>query len=151
MEIKNLFGYKINDKGVILGLKGTPIKKNNMIKIVWGDGSLKEIPYAKLVYYAFHQDLDLNDKSIVIKHIDGNKNNFNIKNLDAVEKKEYYRENSRKSKLTKEQINEIIKEYKSQEEDLDKNNPFKKISYRKIAEKYGVSHTLIRNIMKNCI
>ena len=31
MEIKNLFGYEINDKGVILGLKGTPIKKNNMI------------------------------------------------------------------------------------------------------------------------
>lgn len=151
MLVKDLFGYKIDNKGVIIGLKGTPIKQNNIIKVVWEDGTLKEIPYAKFVYYAFHQDLDLNDKSVVIKHIDGNKNNFNVNNLEAVEKKDYYRENSNKSKLTKEQIDEIIEIYKNQEDVLDKNNPFKKVSYRKIAERYGVSHTLINNIVKNCL
>lgn len=151
MAVRDLFGYKINEKGTIIGLRGTPIKKNNIIKVVWEDGTIKEIPYAKLVYYAFNRDLDLNDKKIVIKHIDGNKNNFNINNLEAVEKKEYYRENSSKTKLTKEQIDEIIEIYNSQEEGADKNNPFKKISYRKIADRYGVSHTLINKIVKNCI
>lgn len=151
MAVRDLFGYKINEKGTIIGLRGTPIKKNNIIKVVWEDGTIKEIPYAKLVYYAFNRDLDLNDKKIVIKHIDGNKNNFNINNLEAVEKKEYYRENSSKTKLTKEQIDEIIEIYNNQEEVADKNNPFKKISYRKIADRYGVSHTLINKIVKNCI
>lgn len=147
MKSRELFGYKVNENGTILKLNGEPMKENKMIKVVWEDKSVREIPYAKFVYYAFHRDLDLNDTHLIIKHKDNNRSNFNLSNLEIVSKKDYYRENSTKSKLTQEQIEEIIDIYGNKEKQIEKNDPLSRVSYRKLAEKYGVSHTLIRAII----
>ena len=55
MKSRELFGYKVNENGTILKLNGEPMKENKMIKVVWEDKSVREIPYAKFVYYAFHR------------------------------------------------------------------------------------------------
>ena len=58
-------------------------------------------------------------------------------------------ENNIKSKLTDKQVEEIRELYKKgKEEKVDKNDPRVKYSYRQLADMYGVSHTLIKGIIK---
>ena len=60
-------------------------------------------------------------------------------------------EKHKKSKLTNEEVEEIRKLYYIGEEDNKGNglnNPTRKYSYRKLAEKFGVSHSLIKAIVK---
>lgn len=153
MEYRELFGYKVYENGDIIGLKGSKMKKNRpQIKVCWGKNKeQKEVGYARFVYYAFNfKTFNFHDKSIIIEYKDGNKNNYNINNLTPIKRGNIYQgENHSKSKLTNEQVEEIKRIYNKQKNfDLDKNYPFTKVSYRKLAEKYGVSHSLIKGIVK---
>lgn len=153
MEYTELFGYKIFRNGKIIGLKGKELNDNRpQIRILWGkERKAVEVRYARFVYYAFNRNsFDFNDKSLVIVFKDGNKKNYSIDNLRLVSRKNIYQgENNKLSKLTNKQVESIKKEYNSYRQvGLGTNYPFKKISYRKLADKYNVSHTLIKNVIK---
>ena len=147
MEIKNVFGYKVKSNGKILKLNGEPMKYQKTIRIVW-NGIGREVSYSRFVYYAFNmENFDFNDHSIVIIHKDNNKKNNRIENLLAVKRKDLIQgENSNSYKLTDKDVENIIKEYNDY--GTSEHDPTKKCSYRKLAQKYGVSHTLIRGIIK---
>lgn len=148
----DLWEYKVYEDGRIFGVHGKQINKNKQIKIKWGiNGDKKNVSYARFVYYAFnYKNFDFDNKNIIIKHKNGDENDYNINNLIAVERKDYNQgENSASAKLTNEQAEEIKRLYgKNMNVRSDLNDPKAKISYRKLAEKYGVSHTTIRGIIK---
>jgi len=153
MEYVELFGYKVYKNGDIIGLNGKKFTKNRpQIKIYWGKNKVAtEISYARFVFYAFNfKTFNFHDKSIIIEHINGNKEDYSINNLIAIKRgNKYHGENHIKAKLTDKQVQEIKDIYKQKDNGIyDKNYPFSKISYRKIAEEYGVSHTLIKSIVK---
>lgn len=154
-EIKQveLFGYKVLSNGTILKLNGEPMKYQKTIPILWGNKTSKSVSYARFVYYAFHQnDFDFDNHSYCVKHKDNNIKNNNIDNLYISKEKEYLKgEKHKMAKLTDDEVDEIRKLYFIGEEDNKGNglnNPFRKYSYRKLAEKFGVSHSLIKGIIK---
>lgn len=146
MEIKDLFGYKVKSNGKILKLNGKPMKYQKNIKVIW-NGTSREVSYSRFVYYAFNVDnFNFDNHNIIIIHKDNNKKNNRIENLLAVKRKDLIQgENSNSSKLTDEDVKNIIKEYNDYGD--KEHDPTKKCSYRKLAQKYGVSHTLIRGIV----
>lgn len=151
-DMVELWGYKVYKNGRILGIHGKEINKNKQIKVKWGiNGKKRFVSYARFVYYAFNfKNFNFNDMAIVIKHKNGDKNDYSIDNLIAVKRKDYNQgENNVSAKLTDEQVEEIKRLYsRDSEVRTDLNDPMAKISYRKLAEQYGVSHTTIRGIVK---
>ena len=152
MKQVDLFGYKVLENGTILKLNGEPMKYQKTIQIIWNKNEPKSVSYSRFVYYAFHQDFDFNNHSYCVKHKDNNLKNNNINNLYISDKKEYlWGENNKKSKLTDEEVKEIKEMYSIGREvnkGYELNDPKRRYSYRKIAELYGVSHNLIRQIVK---
>ena len=64
MEEKQVLGYKVYEDGTILNLNGKPKKNSKSITIKVGNKKYKSVSYARLVYYAFHQnDFDVNNYS----------------------------------------------------------------------------------------
>lgn len=151
MKQIELYGYKVFENGTILGLNGKPMNFNKTIELSI-NGNSKAVSYARFVYYAFNRDFDYKNYSYCVKHKDNDITNNNINNLYITNEREHlHRENNMKSKLTDEEIKEIKKLYFIGEEDNKgngKNNPFKKYSYRKLADKFGVSHNLIKQVVK---
>lgn len=152
MKQVDLFGYKVLENGVILKLNGKPMAFHKTIQMVI-NGSLKSVSYARIVYYAFHQeDFDFENHSYCVKHKDGNEENNSIDNLYITDKKEYlWGENNKRCKLSKEDIENIRRLYSIGEQDNKGNglnNPTRKYSYRKLASEYGVNHNLIKQIVK---
>lgn len=151
MRKVNLWGYTIYDNGTIIGLYGKKMKPKAQIKILWGKQKKEKIVYyARLVYYAFHyKNFDFNDKTIVVRHINGNELDFNLRNLIAIKRKYIVQgQYNGCAKLTDKEVEEIKKIYKNnKEENMNINNPITKISYRKLAKIYNVSHTLIKGII----
>ena len=148
-----LFGYHVYQNGKIVGLRGKEINKNrSQIKIYWGKNKkVREVSYARFVYYAFHQDsFNFDDTSLVVRFKDGNKRNYDLNNLEVFNKKVVYQgEHNTQAKLTDRQVEEIKRLYNTQRgANININYPFKRCSYRKLARQYGVSHTLIRSIVK---
>lgn len=146
MNKVHLWGYTIYDNGDIYGIRGKKFKNNKQIKI---NGKIYFTSH--IVYYAFNQDnFDLEDRNNIIIHLDGNELNNRLENLKVESKKIIVQgENNIKSKLTDKQVEEIRELYKKgKEEKVDKNDPRVKYSYRQLAEMYGVSHTLIKGIIK---
>ena len=126
--------------------KGKKFKNNKQIKI---NGKIYFTSH--IVYYAFNQNtFDLEDRNNIIIHLDGNELNNRLENLKVESKKIIVQgENNIKSKLTDKQVEEIRELYKKgKEEKVDKNDPRVKYSYRQLADMYGVSHTLIKGIIK---
>lgn len=152
MKSAELFGYKVFENGTIIGKKGKKISKRPQIKVYFEENQKPtEMSYARFVYYAFNQDsFNYEDKSIVISFKDKNRKNFKLNNLIAVNKKNIYQgQNHTKSKLTDKEVEEIRRLYNKNKNKRDgEHDPFAKISYRKLADKYGVSHTLIKGIVK---
>lgn len=151
MKKAKLFGYTVLENGQILGLNGKPMKFNKTIQLSI-NGETKSVSYARFVYYAFHQeDFDFQNHSYCVKHKDNNGENCDINNLYATKEKKHLRgEKHSKAKLSNKDIQDIKEKYlKGQERGQDKNCPLKKISYRKLAEQYGVSHGLIKAIIKD--
>lgn len=151
MKQVELFGYKIFENGTILALNGKPMKFNKTITLSVNK-KLKKVSYARFVYYAFNKDFDFNNHSYCVKHKDNDFSNNNINNLYITNKKEDIRgENHKMAKLTDKQVEEIKELYRKGQEkdrDINTNSPNRRISYRKLADKYGVSHNLIRGIIK---
>lgn len=151
MKKVNLFGYEVYENGTILSLSGKPMVFNKTIDLSI-NGNIKSVSYARFVYYAFHQDFDFDNHRFCVKHKDNNIKNNSIDNLYITNKKKHLRgENNSRAKLTDKQVEEIRELYfknKLENKDESINNPFKKVSYRKLAEMYGVSHTLIKSIVK---
>jgi hypothetical protein len=146
MNKVHLWGYTICDNGNIYGVRGKKLNNSKQVKI---NGKLYFTSH--LVYYAFNQDtFDLEDRNNIIIHLDGNQLNHRLSNLKLESKKIIVQgENNIKSKLTDEQVEEIKELYKKgKEEKVDKHDPRVKYSYRQLAEMYGVSHTLIKGIIK---
>ena len=151
-DMVELWGYKVYGDGRILGIYGKEIKPNKQIKVRWGiNGKNKFVSYARFVYYAFNfKNFNFNDMTIIIKHKNGNESDYSIDNLIAVKRKDYNQgENNAYAKLTDEQVEEIKKIYNENNGlRANLNDPMAKISYRKLAKKYGVSHTAISGIIK---
>ena len=151
MKKVDLYGYTIFEDGTILKLNGEPMKFNKTIEISI-NGKTSSVSYARLIYYAFHQDFDFSNHSYYVKHKDNDITNNHIKNLYITKRKEYLeRDNNKKAKLTSQQVEKIKKLYDIGEEDNKGNsinNPNKKYSYRKLAEMFGVSHYFIKQVIK---
>ena len=151
MRKVSLWGYTIFENGKVVGLQGKEIKQGKQIKVKWGNtGKSKMVSYARFVYYAF------NYKTIVIKHKNGNEEDCSIDNLTTINRKYINQgENNISSKLTDEQVKEIKELYSKKKKvrmetnkKLEKNDPMTNVSYRKLAELYGVSHSMIAGIVK---
>ena len=152
MKQVDLYGYKVLENGTILKLNGKPMAFHKTIQMLI-DNEIKSVSYARVVYYAFNQDtFDFNNHSFCVKHKDNNPKNNAIDNLYISDEKEYlWGKKHKKSKLTDEEVDEIRRLYFIGEEDNKGNglnNPTRKYSYRKLAEKFGVSHNLIKQIVK---
>lgn len=151
MESVNLWGYTIFADGSIIGLRGKELAYSKQIKIQWGHKKItKRVSYARFVYYAFHfKNFNFNDKTIVIKHINNNEKDCSIDNLVAIKRKFINQgQYNGLAKLTDKQAEEIKKVYNQyKEKGMKDNDPTTKVSYRKLAKKYGVSHTLIKDII----
>jgi uncharacterized protein (UPF0248 family) len=107
----------------------------------------KQIPLHRIVAYCFYNDCYKD--GLVVNHIDGNKQNNRVNNLEWVTQQEnikHSRENNLqpiqtnnyKGKFTVEQRDEIKRLWDSGE-----------LSKRKIAEMYNVSHTCINDIIND--
>ena len=152
MRKVSLWGYTIFENGKIIGLSGKELSNNKQISIKWGKQKKKRVVnYARFVYYAFNfKNFNFNDRTIIIQHINGEEKDCSINNLRPFKIKMIKQgENSSSAKLTDKEVEEIKEMYlKSKENRLQKNDPTTKISYRKLAEMYGVSHTTIEGIIK---
>ena len=152
MKKVELWGYTIFENGKIIGLSGKELSNNKQISIKWGKQKKNRVVnYARFVYYAFNfKNFNFNDRTIIIQHINGKEKDCNINNLKPFKIKMIKQgENSSSAKLTDKEVEEIKEMYlKSKENRLQKNDPTTKISYRKLAEMYGVSHTTIEGIIK---
>ena len=155
MNCVELWGYKIYEDGRIVGLNGKKLSLKKQIRIIWGKNKTpRAVSYARFVYYAFnYKNFNFNDKTIVIKHINNNEKDCSINNLKAIKRKFISQgQYNGLAKLTNAQAKEIIDIYNNNKEiNLKDNDPTTKISYRKLAEKYGVSHTLIREVVNGTI
>lgn len=151
MRKVNLFGYEVCENGTILGLNGKPLAFHKTIDL-FINKKKKSVSYARFVYWAFNQDFNFENHKFCVKHKDNDIKNNAIDNLYITNKKKHLRgENNSRAKLTDEEVKEIRERYfKNEIESRDENinNPFKKVSYRKLAEEYGVSHNLIKQIVK---
>lgn len=102
-DIPDFKGYQVSDKGrvrtynkitftqkhgirhwknKILKYKGETYKTGYRVDL-WKNGKPKTMLVARLVAFTFYEK-DINDKSLTVDHIDGNRLNNNIKNLDIV-------------------------------------------------------------------
>lgn len=150
-NFKELFGYKVFENGKIIGIKNTELKINNktdLLKIKVYD-KYTYIPVMRFIYYAFNPTFDYADYNLMVVQKE-NDDDLGINNLQVVKRsRQIQGENSCNAKLTDEQVNEIIAIYESaKEKNVDKNNPNTRVSYRSLAEDYGVSHSLISGIIK---
>ena len=169
MRRVSLWGYTIFENGKVVGLQDKEIKQGKQIKVKWGNtgksisikwGKQKKkrvVNYARFVYYAFnYKNFNFNDKTIVIKHKNGDEEDCSINNLTTINRKYINQgENNVSSKLTDKQVKEIKELYSKKKKvrmetnkKLEKNDPMTNVSYRKLAELYGVSHSMIAGIVK---
>ena len=113
MKKVNLFGYEIYENGTILRLSGKkPMAFHKTIEIIV-NGKAKSVSYARLVYYAFHQDFDFENYKLLVQHKDNDYTNNAIDNLYVTNAKKHLRgKNHPRAKLTDEQIEEIKMLYK---------------------------------------
>lgn len=151
MKSVKLWEYLIQEDGTIYNKNGKKINHYKQIKINWGEEKKpRYVSYARFVYYAFnYNNFNFDDKTIIIRHKNKNKEDCNINNLIAMNRKFISQgEYSSLSKLTNKDVEDIKKIYElNKEKGIKNNDPTTKISYRKLANKYGVSHTLIENII----
>ena len=159
MKEKDFHGYTIYSNGDIKGLYGRMLKQRvrpsgrKEIKLTI-NGKKVNFIISRLVYCVFN---DINifelDKDQCVVSIDGNKSNVDISNLELV-----YRGNliqgekhSAISKLSDDDIEAIKTKYEATKgnrpvNQYDNSKPYN--SYRSLAEEYGVTHPMIKQIVE---
>ena len=141
-EYVECFGYKVYKNGTIINKYNNELQQHlltKQIKILI-NGKRRNISISKFIYYAFNRDFDFTDNNIYISFKDGDNNNLSIDNLELDYKSNYLQgENNSCSKLTDKQVEEIIEKYKNKKEH--------NYTYSKLAKEYGVSITLICQII----
>lgn len=141
----------VYEDGTVIGIRDKIInkaKKNIIIKAKI-DNEFINIPIMRFIYYAFNQKtFDIKNYDIMITQ-KIKSDDIGIANLEAIKRNKYIQgENNCNAKLTDKQIEEIVLKYKkNQNQDQLKNTPNKTVSYRTLAEEYGVSHSLISGII----
>jgi len=118
------------------------------VKLYDGRGKPKSLTIHRIVASAF---LDNPNNLAEVNHIDHNKNNNNLDNLEWISRgdnirhsyskrdpKTYKGSGNKNSKLTEDAVISIRKEYEE-----------KKTTYKNLADKHGVGITLIGYIIKN--
>lgn len=135
-NIQDYNGYQVSNRGRVRTHKKTSNNKKHNIRKwedrilkykgqtyntgykvdLWKDGKPKTFLVARLVAFTFYEK-DINDHSLTVDHIDGNRFNNNIENLDLVSLKEniqrgfangLYSSVSKKIKLTDKESGETL-------------------------------------------
>ncbi len=134
-----LWGYRVCNNGEIFGLYGKKIKLTNVVRVK-KDGKFVSFSPLRFIYYAFHQDtFDIHNYNYVVVPKNHNKKDRRLNNLEVVLKKDLVQgANNGYAKLNDKQVEEII--------DIYQHNKGT-ISYRQLADEYGVSHTLIYGLV----
>lgn len=113
----------------------------------------KTYPLARAIYKTFNPDFDITDQNQCISFKDNNKLNIHIDNLiyifrgDLIQGDGHHNGTS----ITEQQAEQIKKEYLETIHNrpinqYDQEKPYN--SYRKLAKKYGVTYTLIKQIIE---
>lgn len=154
MKSKEFYQYTITEQGDIFNtLTKRPITKtlhkgNYEVRLTI-NGKKKVFSFHRLYYFLFVKEFDMSDTNICISIKDGNIQNITKNNLVLKSKKDIVQgEKAKMSKLTDQQVEEIRKLYKGQ----PCTNQFDKggsdLSYRDLAERYGVSKASIGRIIR---
>ena len=161
MEYRNFYGYQIYTDGTIISQNNRILKhtiKNGRKEIrLTVNGVRKSFISARLIYCVFNDiDIFTLDKNECISFKDNNKLNISLDNLVRVFRGDLIQGVKHKniSKLTQEQIEEIKEKY----ENTIKNRPINQHdrneiynSYRTLATEYGVTFSLIKQIIEGKI
>lgn len=153
MDFRMYHGYKIYKDGTIVGKYGKTISKRVRngryeVKLII-DGERKYMILSRLMYWLFVENFDLDNKNLCVSAKDDDFLNVHPDNLYLEERKNLIQgeKHKKRSKLTDEQIQEILETYKPNPmgaNQYSENN----VSYAKLAEKYGVSKANIAMVIK---
>ena len=154
----DFYGYTIHSDGSIINRHGRELKQrvNNgrkEIRLVV-NGVRKNFMVSRLVYCAFNNiDIFKLNKDKCVTFRDDDKLNVNLSNLKLVDRANLIQGEKHKSinKLTDREVKEIRHRYELTKHNKpvnqhDSNKPYN--SYRSLAEEYGVTHAMIRLIIK---
>lgn len=134
MKCVMFYGYIVYENGDIFTKRGKKIlDKDIPVK----SKNASYIARNRFIYGAFHRDFDIADKHFCIKRDESRSGNY-INTLVKLQRGEYYKNTI----LTPQKQEEVINVYNN----AKKNG--RKITYRQLAKKYGVSHTRIAQIIK---
>lgn len=154
MKSKKFHQYRFFENGDVVNTKtnksiSKQLNKGSYEIKLTIDGSKKTYAFHRLYYFLFVKRFDLADKNICISIKDGNINNITADNLVLKNRKEIVQgQNTKVAKLTDKQVEEIRSLYKGKTciNQFDKDANY--VSYKDLAEKYGVSKTSICRIIK---
>lgn len=142
--------YKISNMGKVINIKRSKIlkpeiTKNGYLRVkLFKNGKMKNFFVHRLVAEYFIKTNIINHelKYFQVNHKDGNKLNNNYKNLEWCSAKENtihsLQNGLKKMKITYNKYEDICKEYQ------------KGKTLKQIATEFGVHHTRIRDILKEC-
>lgn len=113
----------------------------------------KTYSLARAVYASFNPDFDITDTNQCVTFKDNNKLNVHIDNLVCKFRGDLIQGDGHRNriKITEREAEQIKKEYAATANNRpvnqhDKNNNYN--SYRKLAKKYGVTYTLVKQIVE---
>lgn len=153
MEFRLYHDYKIYEDGTIVGKYDKTIYKRNhhgryevRLNV---EGKRKNFILSRLMYWLFVENFDMDNKNLCVCAKDDNLLNVHPSNLYLEERKNLIQgeKHKRRSKLTDEQIEEILEIYKPNQPGANQYSGIE-ISYAKLAEKYGVSKGNIAMVIK---
>lgn len=159
MKHRYFYDYCVYENGDIYNSRGKKITHaikdgRKEIRLTIAPSKRKTYISARLIYCLFNDiDIEQFDKDSCISFLDGDKQNISLDNLYCVYRGDLIQGQKHKmiNKLTDEQAEEIIRKYNETKgnkpiNQFDKIKPYN--SYRSLAEEYGVTYALIRQIVK---
>lgn len=154
LKSKQFYQYTMYENGIIQNTKTGKIiniREHNghyetMLTI---EGKRKNFIIARLLYWLFIEQFDINNKNLCVSFKDNNKLNIDLDNLYLIERKDLIQGEGHRNriKLTDEQIEEIKNIYQGNK--LNSNQYTKTgVSLKDLALKYGVTKKEIHHIIK---
>lgn len=154
MESRQFYQYTIKENGDIFNTKTKKAIKKHLHKGVYEvrltiDGKKKVYSFHRLYYFLFVKEFDMNNTNLCVSIKDGNVENISKNNLVLKSRKDIVQgENTKASKLTDQQVEEIRSLYKGKisVNQFDKSGDG--FSYQDLANRYGVSKASIGRIIR---